>query len=258
MDYDSYTATKVLLTGASAGAGAAAGIGVFLLVLGIISLVIGVIVVISWWKIFKKAGKNGWEAIIPIYNLITMIEIIEKPMYYIIFFFIPITQLIIWMALVEKFGKPTSFGVLMFFFPFVCLPMLAFGKDTYRKTAEPTKAEATVVEKPATAAAAPAAPVTAESTATPETPVVEPVASATPVEPATAPTEPAPVAAPAEPVAPEPASVQAAPALEASVTTPEPAPVEPAPAVPETPAAVHTTPEVPATPVTPTNPPVAQ
>lgn len=35
---------------------------------GVVSLILAVIMIIAWWKIFTKAGEKGWKAIIPIYN----------------------------------------------------------------------------------------------------------------------------------------------------------------------------------------------
>ena len=52
--------------------------GTSLVIAGIIIravLVIGILYIIGLWKLFKKAGKNGWEAIIPFYNIWILIEI---------------------------------------------------------------------------------------------------------------------------------------------------------------------------------------
>lgn len=51
--------------------------GSLVLILVIFALVIGYLVlyIVSMWKLFKKAGKNGWEAIIPYYNTYVLIEI---------------------------------------------------------------------------------------------------------------------------------------------------------------------------------------
>lgn len=51
--------------------------GSIILVLFIFVIVIGyaVLYIISMWKLFKKAGKNGWEAIVPYYNTYVLIEI---------------------------------------------------------------------------------------------------------------------------------------------------------------------------------------
>ena len=51
--------------------------GSIILVLFIFAIVIGYLVlyIVSMWKLFKKAGKNGWEAIVPYYNTYVLIEI---------------------------------------------------------------------------------------------------------------------------------------------------------------------------------------
>ena len=71
--YDPYGTTY----GAEAAAGAA--VGVFFLIFGIIMLValaVSVLAIVGQWKAFKKAGKNGWEALIPVYNQMTLCEVV--------------------------------------------------------------------------------------------------------------------------------------------------------------------------------------
>ena len=60
-------------------------------------LYIGVIVlyIAGMWKAFEKAGKPGWAAIVPIYNIIVMIEIARKPLRWIILCLIPIANIVI-------------------------------------------------------------------------------------------------------------------------------------------------------------------
>ena len=48
---------------------------VLLLVIGIIAIALIVFYIVCLWKLFKKAGKNGWEAIIPYYNTWILVEI---------------------------------------------------------------------------------------------------------------------------------------------------------------------------------------
>ena len=106
-------------------------------VVWIISIIIGILTIVSMWKIFKKAGKNGWEAIIPIYNIIVLLEISKIPVWQIIFYFIPFANIYImfkqYIELAKKFGKSTGFGVLTVFFPIICLPILAFGSAKYEE-----------------------------------------------------------------------------------------------------------------------------
>lgn len=96
-------------------------------------LILAILMLISMWKIFKKAGKKGWEAVIPIYNLIVLLEITNLPKWYVLLLFIPFINIYIlfkiYIELAHAFGKSTMYGVLMVFFNFICLPILAFSKN---------------------------------------------------------------------------------------------------------------------------------
>lgn len=48
---------------------------IMFLVVGVISIIITVIMAVSMWKLFVKADVDGWKAIIPLYNLYTMVKI---------------------------------------------------------------------------------------------------------------------------------------------------------------------------------------
>lgn len=102
----------------------------------IIYLAIIVLMIAGMWKVFEKAGKPGWAAIIPIYNIIVLLEITGKPIWWIVLFLIPIVNLVIMiivsMQLAVCFGKSKGWGVgLLVILPFVGYPMLGFGQDTY-------------------------------------------------------------------------------------------------------------------------------
>ena len=43
----------------------------------LISLAIAVVSIIGMWKMFTKAGEEGWKSIIPVYNAITFIRCIR-------------------------------------------------------------------------------------------------------------------------------------------------------------------------------------
>ena len=44
-------------------------------VVSMASLAISVLLIVAMWKIFQKAGKPGWAAIVPFYNSYVMYEI---------------------------------------------------------------------------------------------------------------------------------------------------------------------------------------
>lgn len=69
-------------------------------------------------KIAKKTNTpNGWFAWIPILNIVLMIQVAKKPMWWIIMFFIPIANIVfmimLWMAVAEAVKKPNWWGILM-------------------------------------------------------------------------------------------------------------------------------------------------
>jgi len=113
----------------SSGAAAGMGFGI------ILYLAIIVIMIVGMWKVFVKAGKPGWAAIIPIYNLIVLIEIVGKPMIWILWLIIPCVNIVfmIWLYnLVSKsFGKSEGFTVGLILLPFICWPILGFGSAKY-------------------------------------------------------------------------------------------------------------------------------
>lgn len=47
-----------------------------------------------FWKIYEKAGREGWEGIVPIYNLYVLTQIIGKPWWWTILMLIPYVNFI--------------------------------------------------------------------------------------------------------------------------------------------------------------------
>ena len=103
----------------------------------VIGLIAGILVIVSLWMIFKKAGKPGWASIVPIYNIIVFIQIVGLPLWYLVLLIIPFANIYaifkIYIELAHKFGKSTGFGVLTVFFSEICLPILAFDKNAIYK-----------------------------------------------------------------------------------------------------------------------------
>jgi hypothetical protein len=89
-----------------------------------------------FWKIFEKAGKPGWAAIIPIYNVIVLLEIVGRPVWWILLLFIPVVNIVVGFLLAldlsRSFGHELAFALGLFFLGFIFYPILAFGGDTYR------------------------------------------------------------------------------------------------------------------------------
>jgi hypothetical protein len=102
----------------------------------VIYIAILVVVFIGFWKMFEKANKPGWAGIVPIYNYVVLLEIIGRPIWWIILMFIPIVSLVIWILialdLAKSYGKSAGFGVGIIFLPFIFIPILGFGDAQYR------------------------------------------------------------------------------------------------------------------------------
>jgi len=71
-------------------------------------LLIQVLHFLGTWKLYVKAGRKAWEAAIPIYNGIVLMQIINRPKWWIILLFIPVINLlmfpIIWIETIRTFG----------------------------------------------------------------------------------------------------------------------------------------------------------
>ena len=105
-----------------------------------IFLLLILIVIVSQYKLFKKANEPGWAAFIPIYNMIIWLRIINKPWWWLLLMFIPYAGLIwsIWATnlLVKKFGKDEGFTIGIIFLPFIFYPILAFGNSKFSANSE--------------------------------------------------------------------------------------------------------------------------
>ena len=104
-------------------------------VVWIIYVAFMVVMLAAMWKIFTKAGKPGWAAIVPIYNIIVLLEIVCKPIWWFILLLIPfvniIVLIIVLIELAKRFGKGVGFAIGMLILPFIFYPMLAFGDAKY-------------------------------------------------------------------------------------------------------------------------------
>lgn len=91
--------------------------------------------VICAWKIYEKAGKPGWAAIIPIYNVIVLLEIVGKPLWWLLLLFIPlvniVAMIIIYLELARSFGQGGGFAAGLILLSFIFFPILAFGSARY-------------------------------------------------------------------------------------------------------------------------------
>ena len=130
MNESYYAGTSYGVSTTSGLTGAIAAMGLFFLIL---SMVLSILMIVSLWKIFKKAGKPGWASIIPIYNIYIMCEIAEKEWWYVLLSCVPFANIyamiVLYNGMAKRFGKSGGFVAGMILLPVIFFPMLAFGKD---------------------------------------------------------------------------------------------------------------------------------
>ncbi|MGB2341347.1 MAG: signal peptidase I [Flavobacteriaceae bacterium] len=80
-------------------------------------LIVQLIHFLGTFQLYKKAGRKSWEAIIPVYNAIVLMQIIRRPKWWVILLFIPIINLmmfpVVWVETLRSFGKNSSKDTLL-------------------------------------------------------------------------------------------------------------------------------------------------
>lgn len=112
------------------------GVIIFSIVVTVLSLVLSVIVIIAMWKIMVKAGRNGWEAIIPFYNIWVICEVFTtRNILWFILCLIPYIDFIVFGFILwgvgNAFNKGVGFKIFMILFPWIAIPILGLGKAEY-------------------------------------------------------------------------------------------------------------------------------
>lgn len=143
----------------SAFQGAILGIGI------VIGLIVYVLFVIAWWKLFVKAGEKGWKAIIPFYNAYIQFKLTWRPLFFwitlvvaivssllsnfmtnfpsgvqgflsIIGFALSIVSLVLYVISMHRLSKSYGHGggytVGLVFLNFIFMLVLGFGKSKYQ------------------------------------------------------------------------------------------------------------------------------
>lgn len=103
---------------------------------GLVLFVFWLLVLIGAWKVFTKAGKPGWAVIVPIYNVIVVLEICGRPIWWILLAMIPCVNVVIHVVvsldLAKSFGKGAGFGIGLWLLGCIFVPVLGFGSAQYQ------------------------------------------------------------------------------------------------------------------------------
>ena len=115
-----------------------------------IILVICILTIIGQWKLFKKAGKKGWESIIPVYSTYILCQISGVNPWWLVIVFasgfisglIPALSILstivnvyfgvlVAVSVSRSFGKSDGFAVGIYFLGFIFYLILGFGNSKY-------------------------------------------------------------------------------------------------------------------------------
>ena len=100
-----------------------------------ISALITIVYFISLWFIFKKMGYEGWEGIVPLYNLYILFKEIYGNGWRVLLLLVPIYDIYLIIELnvklAHRFGQSTGFGIGLALLFYVFYPVLAFGSYVY-------------------------------------------------------------------------------------------------------------------------------
>jgi hypothetical protein len=103
---------------------------------GLIYLVILVIAIVAYWKIFTKAGEEGWKSIIPIYNIVVLLKIVGRPWWWLLLMLVPfvnfVVAIVVMNDLSKSFGHGVGFTLGLIFLSFIFYLILAFGSSQYQ------------------------------------------------------------------------------------------------------------------------------
>lgn len=116
------------------------GVGVIelILIIAVILVIVAIIgaILAGLWQTFEKAGEAGWKGIIPIYNIWVLMEIIGRPGWWLILFFIPLVNIIVWIVvcldIAKSFDHGPGFAIGLMIFPFVFFIVLGWGESQYQ------------------------------------------------------------------------------------------------------------------------------
>ena len=108
----------------------------FFTAMWIVWLVLAVLLIIAYWRIFVKAGEAGWKSLIPFYNTYLLFRIAGRNGWWFLALFVPLLNIfatiMLSIDLAKHFGKSTVFGVVgLWLFSIVGYFMLAFGSAAY-------------------------------------------------------------------------------------------------------------------------------
>jgi uncharacterized membrane protein YhaH (DUF805 family) len=99
-------------------------------------LVVIVAAIAGMWMMFEKAGRPGWAAIIPIYNVYVLLKVADMSGWWLLAFFVPIVDVVVavWMTwkVSKAFGHGFGYFLGLLFLSPIFYMIIGFGKSQYQ------------------------------------------------------------------------------------------------------------------------------
>jgi hypothetical protein len=100
-----------------------------------------VMAILGMWGIFVKAGRPGWQSLVPIYNGVVFCQVCGVSGWFFLLMFIPLLNLLGWIYLASqlsaKFGKGIGTTLGLIFIGIIFLPLLGWGDAQYQGAPAP-------------------------------------------------------------------------------------------------------------------------
>lgn len=93
--------------------------------------------VVGLWLLFEKAGKPGWMALVPVLDLLVLLEILDLSEWWLLWLLVPVVNVICWLLvcqdLSEAFGGGAWLTFGLFVAPWLCMPYLGVSGREFRR-----------------------------------------------------------------------------------------------------------------------------
>ena len=102
----------------------------------LIGLVVALVGIVGLWRVFAKASRPGWGAIIPIYNVYLLVKVAGRPGWWVLLYLVPVVNIVIHaivaMDVARNFGKSKVFGIVgLWLFSVIGFVILGFSDARY-------------------------------------------------------------------------------------------------------------------------------
>ena len=101
----------------------------------VLSLVVIILLIVAYWKMFEKAGEAGWKSLIPFYSTYIEFKLFWGKGIMFLLLLVPLVNIVVYIMfcikIAKSFGKSAVFGALIMIFPNIALLILGFGSAEY-------------------------------------------------------------------------------------------------------------------------------